>query len=288
MGIVIDGTDGSPMDTTLGEMADALRNRPSQEDLDKLALHKKVFEDGDPAAVQEFLSKQMPVVSDAPKTPDQERIDALSQQVITLQNQVQTLSPVVNRITDQAGEAQIANAIKSNADKLPCCSKVPRAASLIASKEREILNLVEKQGVLQGQTPLVKQQILTKIRVKAFETVEGQLSEYAKAFGVSPEVAPAQPAPGARVVDDQKTTQPEGGKVHAAPYQWDPRLGGFVDTRVQGVSPEAAPVPAAPVQPTPTGGSPGVVEEKQPGQRMTVGNMRESMKARISEVGNVL
>ena len=285
MGIILDDAAGNPVNVTMGDLADAYRGQLKPEEKEELSLYQKVFKEGDPAAIQQFVSQHLPAPAAELKTPEQEQIETLTQTVGELKNQLSSLSPVVNKITDQAGIAQLTQVIETNKEKLPCCSKVPNAASLVSSKEREILSLVQERGLLQGQNEATQRQILNQVRIKAFALVEKNLAEYASIFSPStPEAAP--PPSGTTVVDDQRTGKPSDPGYHPAPYQMV--NGQWVDTRTQAAASAPAPVPATPVTDIPTGGSPGVVEEAPANQRMTVQSMRDNMKAKISNVGNVL
>ena len=289
--------DGTFREVPIGSMADAYRERPTDEQREILNLYDRAFVKGEPAAVKEWVDRHMPQTPEAGDQPPEgaagEVIQRLQERIDSLEGQVRRVTPVVTQITDQAELIRVGAKIKAGEKDFPFLAKAPNAAGMIVQGRRRLLNMASAQGMIKDFSPEKHPEIMAQIDKRVMEQTEGMLRKLVEAIGGT--APPGAPSP--RVLDDQgrPTPQPAAGATgtpltHKPPrYQMVPG-GGYVDRMAPppAVPQAPTPVPAYPVAPAPTGSPVGMEGVEQPVGPLTEQSFFDGLKRRVEELSTTL
>lgn len=283
LGILVQDTDGSTREITLGEMAEAWKHRgqiPSGDDAQTYGLFKKVITDSDPQAFKDLVDKLYP--STPTNTPTQAITS--SQDVAQLREQMaqiaqyinQNVNPVVGGINQLAGRQRLNQELTQVVDQYPALKHVGTFASL--EVERQI-NDINQMAIANGVNLSALSQDHKR---RVWETALSRANAYVgNMIGLQP---PGPSAPNTVVVDDHNT---QAGRIPAL-LQIDPNnltismrdpdavasvvnMGGYGGTSI----------PRTPVQPVPTGGAPGVTADQSLNKRFGQKGLFQRMKSQF-------
>lgn len=269
--------NGQPVVQTAAQLAEAFRNRVSDEDRADLTLYQKAFKEGDPEATRQIYEKYMPSAPASASTPKdiQEQLSATNKRLEELTTAVGKIQPTVTDINAQREVVVFGQALKQSEKEYPYSATHPKGAALVQQRYNGLLAEAKQMGHDPGTfTPQIRQQIAAR----AVQDIEAHLKETAEAFqGRVP--GAAQPSgPNITSVNDQG--QNNDPTHREAPIQLGSQ--GYFDSRL----PSGAPVPGETLPNTPvsipTGAAPGVMDGQVVSGPMTQSQLAERMKARIN------
>lgn len=278
--VAIPDRDGKMVNVSLGDMADAHRDKPNQEALDQLALHQKVA-----AGDQEAIAQYLKTFTSTPTTPEptteatelqglQERINQLEASLTS------NVNPVISQITDNAINQQLVSLVQTHKEQFPLLEKfgARESAELVRNRLGYYEQMAKARNIDVNTLPDVqKQKLVMQCLTDAHNHIQGVGQ---RCFGAQTETVPAPP--GTPIANDQ--TVPTSGQVGAR-YAVDSR-GGITDTWAPAQPQGPEPIATTPVPVAPGGSPPGIQgTQPQPAGPMTPNSMTELMARRTAVLG---
>ena len=273
--ILVRDKTGNVVNTKLGDLAEAWRNRPEAADMEDLGLLRQAIKENNVEAAQKLVNKYTPAAAaptlTPPATPANAELVALRAEMKTMQESMARMSPTTASVQEAMETFQLTQVIDASKNKVPLLAKHPDRAVLVRNRLGYYAEQARVHNLSLDALPL---EVRRQVHEKALADVESSLRTTLEIYGFKPGQAPARNPVS---VNDQE--QPDQRQVREPRYKVVD--GKLVDTTMPTAAPAAsAALPTAPVSPLPSGGMVGVEDASRDGGRVTPAQLMDRMRQR--------